>query len=137
MATNDSQISPAPQGRRLLTKQKLRKILAEQQASGLKQTEFCRQKGIPPHRLTWWKRQILIRDGKVSPQAKPRGKRSAKRTSEKVALVPVRISTEKAPTSTADSFELVFRGVDRVLRIPQDFDEEKLVSLLGVLHKTC
>jgi hypothetical protein len=103
----------------------------------LKQTEFCRQKGIPAHRLTWWKRQILIRDGKASPDAKRKGKRDTKRTAEKGALVPVRISTESTQGPGADTFELVFRGSDRVVRIPQHFDEGKLTSLLGILQKTC
>ena len=49
MATNDRQSSRETQERRLLTEEKWRRILDEQQASGLKQSEFCRQKGIPPH----------------------------------------------------------------------------------------
>ena len=52
MATSDRQISPSTRERRLQTEQKWRQILEEQQKSGLKQTAFCRQKGIPAHRLT-------------------------------------------------------------------------------------
>jgi hypothetical protein len=136
MATNERQMSRVTQDR-LLTEQKWRQILDEQQKSGLKQTEFCRQKGIPVHRLTWWKRQILIRDGKIDPGTKRQGKRAAKRKAEKAALVPVRISTETTSTSTPGTFELVFRGTDRVLRIPQHFDEDTLAALVGILQKTC
>jgi hypothetical protein len=71
------------------------------------------------------------RDGKTTPGATRKGQRGTRRTP---ALVPVRISTEPSAPST---FELVFRGNDRVLRIPSQFDEARLTALLGVLHKTC
>ena len=75
MATDDTRNGPSIHERRLLTEQKWRGIVAEFEKSDLKQSEFCRQRGIPTHRMSWWKRQILIRDGKLPSPKK--SKRSA------------------------------------------------------------
>ena len=39
-----------------------RKVLARYAASNLSQADFCRQEGLNPNNLSWWKREIAKRD---------------------------------------------------------------------------
>lgn len=46
-----------------------RKVLADFRASGLSQTEFCKQQGVDLKKFGWWKRELTRRDAAVSTNA--------------------------------------------------------------------
>ena len=72
--------------------------MEECRRSGLRQSEFCRRRGIPPGTLSCWKHK-LAHEGE--PAAQPSATVSA-RPAERPAFLPVRITAGRVPSlSTA------------------------------------
>ena len=115
-----------------------RRILKEQQRSGVCQAEFCRQNAIPKGRYFWWKREIARRDGRL--KARRRGKRGP--TSDKASLVPVRITSRRETVAQSISlvadprFEIVLRN-GCVVKVPQVHNGETLRSIVEMLGDLC
>ena len=85
-----------------LREERWRRILAEQERSGLGHTAFCRRKRISANAYFWWKREIGVRDQR-------RRRHSARLSKERPSLVPVRISTASfiAGSIAPGTFEVV------------------------------
>ena len=108
-----------------LREERWRRILSEQERSGLGHTAFCRRKKISQHAYFWWKRELRLRDQK-------RRRRVAKISVDRPSLVPVRVSTASV-IATQTAFEVVLPG-QRLVRVPVEFDAESLKRLLAVLE---
>lgn len=107
-----------------------RELLAERRRSGLSIRAFARARGIPAGTLSSWAHQLRKRD------AARRGKRAAGPTFVPVnvvggsAVVTAPTSTEAArPARAGGGYEVEF-GAGRLLRLPSDFDEARVVALV-------
>jgi len=89
----------------------MRKLLAEQEASGLSTARFARERGVSSWALYKWRRRLRDEDGEVG----------------QFIQLKVAVPAEHAPT-LAISCLLCVR-VD----VPRGFDEGDLRRLLGVL----
>ena len=122
---------------RRIQEQSWRKVLQQQQQSGLSQTSFCRQNSISLHRFTYWKRQIAIRDGK---RENPRKKKKSNElgVQKEPSLVPIQISsgTQLSSSFPGNAFEVILAN-DRIIRIPPRFDEKALIRLVSIMEKPC
>jgi hypothetical protein len=73
-------------------------IVEECRRSGLRQSEFCRRRGIPPGTLSCWKHKLTH---ERAPTARPSAPIPA-RPAERPAFLPVRITAGRVPSiSTA------------------------------------
>jgi transposase-like protein len=97
-----------------------KKLIADQEASGLPVSVFCRERGIPQSSLFAWRRRL-----------------AAAGTPNTVAkFQPVKIVPEtsgQSERSTAGSIELFLRGGRRLL-IHKGFDRGLLIELVGTLE---
>ena len=97
-----------------------KKLIADQEASGLPVSVFCRERGIPQSSLFAWRRRL-----------------AAAGTPNTVAkFMSVKIVPEmsgQGVTSAAGSIELFLRG-ERRLRIHKGFDRELLIELVEALE---
>jgi len=87
-------------------------LLRRWQASGLSQAQFCRPRGIPVWRFTWWKRRL-----------------GAAGVERGCSFVPVQLV---APPS-AGELELTLRG-GRVLRFGADVEAARLAGIVAALE---
>ena len=117
-----------------------RGVFAEQRASGLSHSEFCRQKTISMNAYFWWKRELPRREAGRREVRPARRHREGRKISITPSLIPVRIREPEEGTSAvsrSQAFEVVFRS-GRVLRIPSGFHAEDLRRLISVLEsETC
>jgi hypothetical protein len=96
-----------------------RQLLAEQRRSGLSIRAFARKRGVPAGTLSSWAHEIKKRDAERGPV----------RTAAS-GFVPV--SVVEAPLPAAGprgGYELELGG-GRVLRLPSDFDGERVAVLV-------
>lgn len=106
-----------------------REILAEQRESGLSVRAFGKARGIPAGTLSFWRHQLRKRD------AARRGKRKTK-----PGFVPVRLvdGPAESPAPRAEPAKAkppsggyeVDLGGGRVLRLPADFDDARVATLV-------
>ena len=104
-----------------------RERVAAWRASGLTQAAFCREHGLAPAELSWWKHELARRDQAFKTESSP----TPKRTTTRRAFIPVRIS----PSPAREGFELVLRG-GQTIRMGASFDETSLRRLLAVLENS-
>ena len=97
-------------------------LLQDWARSGLSQTAFARQRGVPAGTLAWWSHQLRRQGG-------PTPRRPAGPFVEVVAS-----ALPSAPTPSV--FEVVLRG-EVTVRVPAGFDVAALRQLLGVLGQPC
>lgn len=111
--------------------QEMRRLVRDQERSGLSQREFCRRHGIALRTLTWWRRRLGR--GHVD-GAGPR-RALDRRAFLEVELVSdepqdVRVCAETAP------IEIQLPG-GALIRIPLDVSEEALRRILHVVGRPC
>ena len=96
------------------TESQWRRLIAEQEASGLTVREFAACRGLSASTIYWW-RSRLRREGRSVAE-----------------LVPVEVT--EAPVAASTAIELVV-GNDIVLRLPRGFDEADLRRVLSVVSR--
>lgn len=95
-----------------------RRLVAEQERSGLAPAEFAARHGFKAATLYWW-RSRLKRVDRPMPK-----------------IVPIQVVGQAHGGASETVFELELRG-GRVLRVPHGFDEHELGRLIGVLERAC
>ena len=104
-----------------------RERVAAWRASGLTQAAYCREHGLAPAELSWWKHELARRDQAL----KTENAQAPKSKKAKRVFIPVRIS----PSPAREGFELVLRG-GQTIRMGASFDEAGLRLLLAVLENS-
>jgi hypothetical protein len=125
-----------------------RRLLSECEDSGLSQAEFCRRRGIQAGTLAWWKRRLRRTEDRG---AERRNRRvsgpghagfvevALRRSSDSVAAQrgwSSRASLAPDHVATPDRYELVLPG-GVGLRLPDDFDPERVARLVQALAAAC
>ncbi len=106
-----------------------RQLLGEWELSGLSQAEFCRRRGLKAVNLAWWKRRLRGSPGTWR-AGRPRGTRSAGRAAF------VELALPSHPGRSGFGYELLWpSGV--CLRLPGDFDPERVARLVQALAAAC
>jgi hypothetical protein len=117
-----------------------RRLLAEWERSGLSQAEFCRRRGIKAVNLAWWKRRLKGTDDAGSGRRVRRPRRAGRNGFVEVALSrgSASVSALHSPPSVpaSDRYELVLPG-GVGLRLPEDFDPERVARLVRELVAAC
>ena len=107
-----------------------RGILAEQKASGLSHTDFCRSKSISSNAYFWWKRELRLRDAK---RRKARHAKPKKTSTPTLVPVKIRGTSPEQPWH----FEVALAN-GRTVKVPAGFDAEALKRLVVALEsETC
>ena len=107
-----------------------RELIAEQKRSGQTIRAFAEARGVSAGTLSSWRHHLKKRDAE---------KAQAEEKASKPAFVPVSV-TKKAPvaprpqpkpvpTTSRGVYEVVL-GPGRVLRLPADFDEQRVAALM-------
>jgi len=117
-----------------------RRVLAEWEGSGLSQAEFCRRRGLKAVNLAWWKRRLRRReDAGGGRRARP-PRRAGRQGFVEVALPRGSSSVSALRTSflvpASDRYELMLPG-GVGLRLPDDFDPERVARLVQALAAAC
>lgn len=108
--------------------------------SGLSQAAFCRRHGLKAVTFAWWKRKLGT--GAASEQRRGRsGKRASSR--KRADSGPGERSTSDAefvevamPSSGMAAYEVVLSR-DLVIRLPADFDPDKVSQLVVAVKAAC
>jgi hypothetical protein len=116
-----------------------RQRLADQAASGMSITQWCRRSGASASLFHYWKRALAKRDGRrLKPPRCPAAARNEVQTQETAfARVVMASPTPKAQpaASAADlAIEIVLSG-SRVVRVGAGFDAQALARVLAVLEE--
>jgi hypothetical protein len=115
-------------------------VLSEWERSGLSQAEFCRQRGINAVTLAWWKRRLR---GTDAPGGGRRGRWTGGPAPTGFVELPLpraasarRVWHTLSGASSAQCYELVLpSGVE--LRLPEDFDPQRVARLVQALGAAC
>lgn len=108
-----------------------RRLIAEQESSGLSQSEFCRRKGLRPSTFNHWKIEIKKRDRESNASAK-KAPQMRKSISSPSIFIPV--VSKSAQADDADQLmEIVFAGGKYLLRIDTNIDRESLRRIVTAL----
>jgi transposase-like protein len=112
-----------------------RRLVAEQEESGLSIRAFAATHGIPPGTLSSWRHELKERDAARA----RRGDKATKPRFVRVNVVgagagagpgtPEPAPLAKPAGARAAVYEVVL-GRDRVLRLPADFDEARVAALV-------
>lgn len=112
-----------------------RRVLAEQERSGLSVAEFARRRGVSAGSLGWWRyvarRRAAERRGT---QIRATGRRVKRGRFVEVRLAPERRGLGASVAGA--SFEVVTPG-GCMVRVPVHFDADVLRRLLTVLGASC
>jgi hypothetical protein len=113
-------------------------LLAEWAGSGLSQAEFCRRRGVKLVTFAGWKRRLGVRQ--------PSGGHRASRGVGRGGFVELAWPREStwpdgdqcalAGHGDAPRYELILAGRVR-LRLPDDFDPERVARLLRAVAASC
>jgi hypothetical protein len=118
------------------------RLLASWQKSGLTQAEFCRRRGVKAVTFAWWKRKL-----RGAPE-RAHHRRSCLTTTRRRAeakfaevMWPDRMLARGAPVAaTSDAlsggYEILFTD-GLVIRLPGNFDPEKVSQLIGLVAPEC
>ncbi len=105
--------------------------LGKWERSGLTQAEFCRRHGLKAVNLGWWKRRLGDSAGPLRPIPQRRRGRSP---AEFVELA-LPVSSTASPRCSS-GYELILpRGV--VIRLPVDFDSDRVAQLITAAASAC
>jgi hypothetical protein len=118
------------------------RVLSAWRKSGLTQAEFCRRQGVKAVTFSWWKRKLrgaaerAHRGGNYSTAT---GRRRKGMFTE--VMWPDRMLGGGAPIRTrsespASGYEIVLAG-GSLIRLPGDFDPEKVSQLIGLVAPGC
>jgi hypothetical protein len=91
--------------------------------SGLSQAEYCRQQNLTPADLSWWKHELLRRDGQRGVAQAEKGE------TERPRFVPLQVTAERM----LGGCELELRD-GRRLRISSGVDPRWVVELAAALE---
>lgn len=105
--------------RRMRAAARWRRLVAEQERSGLTPAEFAARRGFKAATLYWWRSRL----------------KRADRSAPTIVPIAITESTSTIRAARAD-FELELAG-GRVLRVPRGFDEQELARLLAALERAC
>ena len=106
-----------------------RRMLADWEASGLSQAEFCRRRELKAVTFAWWKRRLRNGDGARFVHTVRAPRLGGRRTFVELAL-PSR------PVPAGLVYELALPG-GACLRLPADFDAERVARLVHALVAAC
>lgn len=114
------------------------RLLESWEKSGLTQAEFCRRRNVKAVTFAWWKRRL--RGPAKRTHHGLREMASRQRSEPKFAEVmwPSRVAGGMAVTSEAPlgGYEIVLTD-GLVIRLPGDFDSEKVSQLIGLVAPRC
>jgi hypothetical protein len=117
-----------------------RRLLGAWEQSGLSQAEFCRRRGIKAVTLAWWKRRLRGADDASGGRRGRPVRRTGHNGFVEVALPsgsPFASSPHAAAVvSSRNGYELVLPG-GVGLRLPDDFDPERVARLVRELVAAC
>jgi hypothetical protein len=140
VGTSADIVEAAPSARRRgHSRQQWARFCAEWERSGLRQAEFCGQRGLNVETLRWWRSQL-----RVHPARDVRAHSSAAVTVRPAvtpvpAFVPVTVMPAEVRTAASrahgPTIDVVLRGHRRV-RVGPDFDERLLARVVLVLEAT-
>ena len=123
-----------------------RQALADWSRSGLSKVAFCRERGLSPSALHWWKGELARGDSaRGSRSARPcsaKGVGSGSEAKAKPAFVAVRVAAGAADGAAvppraagrAEGAVEVVLGNGRRVRVGSGFEAEVLVRVVGVLE---
>jgi hypothetical protein len=97
--------------------------LAAWRGSGLSQAEYCRRQNLTPAEFSWWKHELLRRDGQRS------ATREKKELVQRPRFMPLQVTTERL----LNGCELELRD-GRRLRIGSGVDPRWVVELAAALE---
>lgn len=103
-----------------------RRLVREQERSGLTIRAFARSRGMAAGTLSFWRHELRQRDAAA-----------ARDKSAEPQFVPVHVLADEAPSgvrspaasSRRSSYEVLL-GRGRVLRLPPDFDDSRVAALV-------
>ena len=118
------------------------RLVQSWERSGLTQAEFCRRRDVKAVTFSWWKRKL--RDtGDRSSRRRSRPTATRRRPEARFTEVmwPGRVFARGAPAaSTSDArsagYEIVL-GDGLVIRLPGDFEPEKVSQLIDLVAPAC
>ena len=105
------------------------RLLGAWEQSGLSQAEFCRRRGLKAVNLAWWKRRL--RGSADTPRA---GRQRRMRSAQRAAFVE--LAWPAHPGRGGLGYELVLPS-GACLRLPGDFDPERVAQLVQALAAAC
>jgi hypothetical protein len=105
------------------------RLLGAWEQSGLSQAEFCRRRGLKAVNLAWWKRRL--RGSAGTPRA---GRQRRMRSAQRAAFVELTLPSH--PGRGGFGYELVLPS-GACLRLPGDFDPERVARLVQALATAC
>ncbi len=115
--------------------------LGKWERSGLTQAEFCRRHGLKAVNFAWWKRKLgkpteplrPITWGPILGRSRPRRPRGRSPAEFVELALPV---SSAASSRCPSTYELILpRGV--VIRLPVDFDSNRVAQLISVAASAC
>lgn len=115
------------------TEKRWRKIVAEQESSGLTQSEFCRRRGIKLSTFNHWKIEIRIRDQERKLSPKKAITKQTVHPSPSIFIPVVPKDSECTSDKKAKVMEIVFAGGKYSLRLDMDIDRESLRKIVTAL----
>jgi hypothetical protein len=110
-----------------------RRLLTEQVRSGLSLRAFAAVRGVPAGTLSSWKHQLKKRDAEARasrrspPRATPPGPTFV--PVSVIASTPVEAEQGPPQLPTPAVYEVLL-GAGRALRVPHDFDEQRVAALV-------
>jgi hypothetical protein len=118
------------------------RLVESWEKSGLTQAEFCRRRGVKVVTFAWWKRKLRGTAERVH-HGRSRSTTTRRRPEATFTEVmwPDRVLAGGAPvavTSDARSggYEIALAD-GLVIRLPSDFDPEKVSQLIGLVARGC
>lgn len=120
-----------------------RRLVAAWEKSGLTQAEFCRRRGVKAVTFAWWKRKL---NRTTNPGRRRCGQRSASGSRDgqggfvEVALPLGMLASPSTTPATALAgscgYEISLPS-GSLIRLPGDFDPDKVSQLLRVVASAC
>jgi hypothetical protein len=128
-------VDPKDETTMTTTEEKYRAILAEQEEEGLSREEAAARAGVKPNTLSWWRCELKRRDRDGVHRRRGQGKSDV----GPPELLPVRVQDVVARATFLGSmgptpYEVVL-GSGRVVRVPRDFDDRSVQSLVRLLEE--
>ena len=125
-----------------------RRVLAEQERSGLSIRAFATERGHSAGHLSWWRHEIRKRDAARASARLVRAKTARKtKPASTPAFLPVRVIGEEARVPIVEAattaavceggYEVVVASGRRVLRLPRDFDVARVAALVRAVEAAC
>ena len=118
------------------------RLVAAWEKSGLTQAAFCRRRGVKAVTFAWWKRRL---GGAAAPDHRRRRGPAASRRRAAVkfseVVLPGRLLRDGVPTPVTPDvpptgYEIVLAD-GSLIRVPGNFDAEKVAQLIGVVAQAC